>query len=270
MDSTETLIRDRFEAAVATLDLDVVSLVAHGSSDGRRMQRRRRLVQCGAISLAAMLVAVVGIGGSSPLGGVLGNLGPADRSPATIYSIPAPLVPATRGGLLAAVVAALPPNTAVDSFSSSGDPARHTISARLSIRGPGGYLGELVVTARRPLPPGTAEGCDQPANLLFCRDVLLPSGHRAFASAYTDNGGISLGVDALRKGVFIEEKAAGAASAHELALPPRAIARIAWNPLVGLRTTQRMIDRGKTFARPGYAPPITPITPGPSSGVAGH
>ena len=40
MDSTETLVRERFESAVGALDVDVPTLVAAGRESGRRLRRR--------------------------------------------------------------------------------------------------------------------------------------------------------------------------------------------------------------------------------------
>jgi hypothetical protein len=74
MESIESLVRTRFEAAVGGIELDVPSLVSAGTTSGQRMRRNRRII-LGSLAAAgvAVLATLAGIGLS---GGLLDNSSP--------------------------------------------------------------------------------------------------------------------------------------------------------------------------------------------------
>jgi hypothetical protein len=255
MDSTESLVRERFEAAVGVVDLDVASLVTTGTVEGRRLQRRHRARVAGTAAMGVAIATTIGVlGASGVFIGSGSSGGPADGGPTTGQHNTGRLVPSTPQSLVAAVLAALPAGTVVDNYHAASKPRERGIIATLTITAPDGYHGQLVVTAK--LPTRLPMACAATGNLIFCGDVRLPDGRRAFSSAFTgETLDVFVGVE--RRGVYVEERVAGARTLDEIPLSQRQMAEIAFNPLVGIRTSQLMVDRADALFRPGRQLPFT-------------
>jgi hypothetical protein len=240
------LVRERFAQAVGTVDLDVLPLVARGAQQGRRMRKQRRLLEMGGGAATVAVAATLGLlAGSGVLSGSGASSGPADRAPSSPGLGDIVLVTGNPRALAAAVLAALPEDASADLLQTSRRPARHSFVATFSVSSANGYHGTLSVTAQQPLPANVYDGCPQPGNLVFCGTIRLADGRHAFGSAFAEAGGLDVFVDVKARGVFLEEKVAGATSFDQLPLSRAELATIALDRRVGLQTTTDMIRAGE-------------------------
>jgi hypothetical protein len=99
MDANETLVKERFDAAVGSTSPDVVSLVGGGIAAGRGMRRRRRQQGVGGV-LAVMAVAVGALTATGTIGRLFDSQGPASTDNGRLVQ----LQRATPRGLAAAVM----------------------------------------------------------------------------------------------------------------------------------------------------------------------
>jgi len=266
----ETLVKERFEAAVGGVSPDVVSLVGGGVAAGRGIRRRRRLQgTVGVVAASALIV------GALTLTGAVGNLfdsqGPADGSKTVVE-----LVPATPRGLAAAVMSHASGLGSLIGVGGQPEGRSGALMVEVGYRTSTGTKVDLQVVASPQTRLWAREATCRTQPKGTCTRTTLPDGTRrivlqsnADGSAPTASGTFAgshvIGVGILRKDQFVIvlETVVGSSSS------PLSIAQvqaIATDPVVGISTAAALNARGKTI--PGFKTKV-PIVTGSSSSSSG-
>jgi hypothetical protein len=260
MDANETLVKERFDAAVAGISPDVVSLTGGGIAAGRGIRRRRRMQ--GAVGVLAVTAIAVG---ALTATGAIGNLLNSQGADST--SRPGKLVelqPATPRGLAAAVMA----HTAgLGTLIAIGgqSPGRHNSDAQLrdgvtvdmGYRTDDGIKVELqVVASPHTASWKSAANCASQARGT-CTQARLPDGTTrvvlradadgtAPSAAGTFSGPHVIAVGVLRRDQFVIAVET-VVNSTQSPLGVAALEAIATDPAVGVTTTQALNTQGLGF-----------------------
>lgn len=240
-DRTETLVRERFEAAVGQVRLDVATLVVAGTATGQRLRSRRRVQQGVAAVAGVAVVATAGVVGVQ--GGLFDN-GATPPADGTVTQ----LVRSNPRALAAAVLTHLPGGAQVVGVAGSNLRGRD-LQAEIGFEV--GSVGvDLVVAALDPKSVGEAS-CASPPRMSDCTDVTSPDGTRVLTGTYRDSGpGNREALTAMvlvvgqSQAVGVLETGIGNSNTVTLPLSGADLRRIAIDPLVGFSTSQQMIDEG--------------------------
>lgn len=260
MDANETLVKGRFDTAVAGISPDVVSLVGGGVAAGRGIRRRRRLAGAGGVAAASALI----VGVFTTTGGVDHLFGSKDSGPAD--GTVAQLEQATPRGFAAAVMSHtgdVGTLIAVGGYPMDDGPTtdasmKGALMLELAYRTSGGVKTDLQVFASPQtdkLPKGGL--CSDTGQGDTCTEDTLPDGTtRAVIESTVDVGGVAdnsatpsslahyLVVGIVRSDQFVvaietvSDSAATPLSVDELQA-------IATDPVVGLQTTADLNAQGE-------------------------
>ncbi len=260
MDADETLVKERFDAAVGGVSPDVVSMVGGGVAVGRGIRRRRRLVGAGgATATAAVVVGVL-----VATGGLRSLFDSKGAGPAQITQ----RVDATPRGMAAAV---LTHTDGLGSLIGVGGQAlensrgmldlKHGITAEFGYALGSGAKVDLQVIASRPsAKERKAFLCANRSSTVTCRETTFPDGTRGAVISSTDG---LLGVANVRDSqvVIVLETVINSGSTP---LSVQDLKAIATDPLVGLTTTADLNAQG--LAIPDFKSTLTTSSGGSSSG----
>lgn len=256
MDLDETMLRDRFDTAVADVTVNVVAIVGAGEEYGTRLRRRRRW-QAGGSALAVL--ALVG-GGFYLSGDLLDHraTAPAER---------VQLVPATPRGMAAAVIASVDLGTPI---AVAGEPHQDDPDTGDTLQVATGYeVGaqkvEVDVIAITNVSQWNGVTCTEAASpgeeTVSCDHSALPDGTPALLtlSRYVgkpgsdDPGTDYMALAAVRRDdqlVAVTEiipsvDPSTAVTAGTLPIPMDVLLRVATDPQVGLSTTADLNAQGE-------------------------
>ncbi len=197
MELDETLLHERFDAAIGDLRPDVVALVGAGEQRGHALRRRRRW-QTGGSALAVL--ALVGGGVYLSDAGLFdqGSAQPTNTSPTTSQQ----LVDATPRGVAAALIDLVdlgaPTDVGGERQSASGGSSDDTIQVGAAYRVDGQRLSVEVIATRPVTQWKQAGTCassqgGSAQDTIWCDDSPMPDGTPALrvlmSAADTSSGG---------------------------------------------------------------------------------
>ncbi len=255
MELDETTMKRRFEDVVGGVRPDVLSLVDAGAVAGEGVRRRRRLQGVGLGAAGAVVIATVGYVASGQGLFDSDSTGPADGGLPSISQVD--LVPSDPRALAAATMEHLTVTEYI-AVGGSGGSSRTEIGATLGFKA-GERKVELQVVATSDVAQWDRDTiCRDASAFQSCEITTLADGSELAVlemAATSAGGGVDQTADArttmmvvgvLRGDQLVAafETSAQASSVADLPLDADELQAIVTDPVVGLRTSQEMVDRG--------------------------